>query len=602
MAKRSFSHFVEHELGKFPHFMVFAVLEWVLIILLFVDGFLAFLANEFAKFFDLHSPCLLCSRIDHVLLRKKRDSYYNECVCEAHKKEFSSLAYCHNHKKVSDIRKMCEACLLSFATEKESDCDTYKSLVGILHKDLECFVEDDHHHIHLSLPAPRTKDEAMQAENSSNSILRCSCCGVPLKLKSSYLKGRHASMVSQAPAPSPRAPFLTMRSNEHRGLELPHSRYAELKFISENESEHPEDPDTHFREDVKAAMGPLLTEAEDLNDDTNKTPNFIRGNRFFGVPLSDSATNSPRLGLRISRKSPLEKTEFASESMEGNNVLNEADIDSILHGLKTQVRLDRKSLMDLYMELDEERSASAVAANNAMAMITRLQAEKAAVQMEALQYQRMMEEQLEYDQEALQASNDMLVKREDDMKVLEAELEVYREKYGLLKEESLNGFQPFVLGRSESGSSRFCFYGDESKGESGYNPDQSSSSLVENGGEILNDLKDLKGEKIYLLGRLKKLDKKSNLSENGVPSLQASPESANVIDDCIGKGSKPTMAKGLSHLSESVKALEAAGGSLENAAKTLEKHSEGSKILVEISQNLQKLRHLVTMPFEDNNE
>ncbi|KAK6926045.1 GTD-binding domain [Dillenia turbinata] len=42
---------------------------------------------------------------------------------------------------------------------------------------------------------------------------------------------------------------------------------------------------------------------------------------------------------------------------------------------------------------DTERSASAIAANNTNAMITRLQAEKAAVQMEALQYQRMMEEQ-----------------------------------------------------------------------------------------------------------------------------------------------------------------------------------------------------------------
>ncbi|KAK7309669.1 hypothetical protein RJT34_06586 [Clitoria ternatea] len=74
---------------------------------------------------------------------------------------------------------------------------------------------------------------------------------------------------------------------------------------------------------------------------------------------------------------------------------------------KKQVRLDRKSLM----ELDEERSASAVAANNAMAMINRLQADKAAVRMESLQYQRMMEEQAEYDEEVLQATNEMLLKR-----------------------------------------------------------------------------------------------------------------------------------------------------------------------------------------------
>lgn len=138
---------------------------------------------------------------------------------------------------------MCEACLLSFATEKESDCGTYKSLIGILHKDLDCLVEDDHHHIHLSLPAVRAKDEGFQIEKSD--ILRCSCCGEFLKTKtksSSYSRGRQASTFSQAPAPSPRAPFsLTQRNNEQRGLELPHGRCMELKLLSENESELLED-------------------------------------------------------------------------------------------------------------------------------------------------------------------------------------------------------------------------------------------------------------------------------------------------------------------------------------------------------------------------
>ncbi|KAL4578547.1 hypothetical protein LXL04_014671 [Taraxacum kok-saghyz] len=69
--------------------------------------------------------------------------------------------------------------------------------------------------------------------------------------------------------------------------------------------------------------------------------------------------------------------------------------------------------MKLSMELDEERSAAAVAANNAMAMITRLRAEKASVQMEALQYQRMMEEHVEYDKEAIKILNDLLAKRDE---------------------------------------------------------------------------------------------------------------------------------------------------------------------------------------------
>lgn len=299
------------------------------------------------------------------------------------------------------------------------------------------------------------------------------------------------------------------------------------------------------KEDARAATVPLLTEAEYLNEEANKTPSFIRGNRFFGIPLSDSASNSPRVGFRIPRKSPLERTEFASESMEGN-VTNEEG-DSILHHLKRQVRLDRKSLMALYMELDEERSASAVAANNAMAMITRLQAEKAAVQMEALQYQRMMDEQAEYDQEALQATNDMLVKREEELKAAESALEAYREKYGLLKEEGFRGSQedgdeeyrefkshPFAY---ENGSSAFeVNEGGEANngGEKSHKYERTVSlPKVENVRGIHNEsLKDFKEEKTYILGR-KKLEKRSHIADNDVPSSPSSSASDN-IDDGIG--------------------------------------------------------------------
>ncbi|KAB2633436.1 hypothetical protein D8674_029683 [Pyrus ussuriensis x Pyrus communis] len=584
MTKRSFTRYVEQELGRLPHFVVYALLEWTLIILLFVDGFLAFAANEFAKFFELQIPCWLCTRIDHILVHRDQDFYYNDSICEAHRKDVSYLAYCHNHKKLSDIRKMCEACLLSFATEKESDCDTYKSLVGILHKDLECFVEDDHHQIQLSVPAARTWEEgAGQVEKSNSTVcISCSCCGVPLKMSStsnSYPKGKNDSVLAQAPAPSPRAP---LRSDD-RSLDLPHIRYTELKLMSDNESELPEDeyesqpPNrvSQFKEDPKA-------EGEDLADDANRTPLFGKGNRFFGIPLTDSATNSPRVAMRISRKSPLEKTgEYALESVEGSTS-NEAECDSILHRLKRQVRLDRKSLIALYMELDEERSASAVAANNAMAMITRLQAEKAAVQMEALQYQRMMEEQAEYDQEALEATYDLLAKREEELRLIEAEVEAYREKYGLLKEFAYESGDE-GRGKNDCGSSP-----GEPNGENTQN-DQSKEENVE--GALAESLKPLKGEKTYLLGRIKKLDKRSNLS-------------ANHLDE-IGNGNKAALTRQLSmlsHLSERVKVLESDTGLLEYAAKTLEKHSEGTKLLTEITQNLQKLRHLVMMPPEENKE
>ncbi|XP_058079169.1 myosin-binding protein 3-like [Magnolia sinica] len=124
-----------------------------------------------------------------------------------------------------------------------------------------------------------------------------------------------------------------------------------------------------------------------------------------------------------------ERRESGPESLDGS-VISEVDGGEgvTVERLKSALRSERKALSALYAELEEERSASAIAANQTMAMITRLQEEKAAMQMEALQYQRMMEEQSEYDQEALQLLNEIMVRREKDKQELEKELELYRKK------------------------------------------------------------------------------------------------------------------------------------------------------------------------------
>ncbi|XP_028781681.1 probable myosin-binding protein 5 [Neltuma alba] len=562
MATRSFSRYVEEEMGKIPHFMIFAVLEWVLIILLFIDGLLAFAANEFARFFELRIPCLLCTRLDHVLVHRNPDFYYNDSICESHKKDVSCLAFCHNHRKLSDIKKMCESCLLSFATEKESDCDTYKSLVGILHKDLECFVEDDQQ-IQLSL-----RDDGMPLEKSSTQ--KCSCCGKPLRAKSSYPKGKIVS--SHAPTPSPRAhPHATSRTEESRGFELPQTpkfRLADTK-ISDSEA----------------------TEDEELN----KTPTFMRGNKFFGIPLADAANYIPRSwSFKPNRKSA------SGESTEGQGHF-EAE-DAILNHLKRRVRLDRKSLMALYMELDEERSASAVAANNAMAMITRLQAEKAAVQMEALQYQRMMEEQAEYDEEALQAASEMLIRREDEIKALEAELAMYREKYGCLSEDDFKDlmrdlhedsqefrFQPYLSHHGSMGSPPIFSEG-EDNGEKGHKFHQAMSAQADSGGARPSEsLRDIKGDKSHLLNRIKKLDTRNHIVDNGFQFPPCTSDSTSVVENGTDKASEAS----LTSLTDIVKALEADSRFLELVGKQHEEQSEESEILTAISENLEKLRHLV---------
>ncbi|KAE8662664.1 Detected protein of unknown function [Hibiscus syriacus] len=246
------------------------------------------------------------------------------------------------------IRNLCESCLLSFATEKDTDCDRYKSLLGILHKDVDQLLVDEDGEI----------------------------------------------------------------------------KYSELK-LKLDEPEALEDNDrSKVKEDGKGGPMPMVPEG----DEDDKTPNVVTSNEFFGISLSDSANDSPRWN-RTPRKLPLQRSEFASDCGGEGQILNSP-------------RMDRKSLMALYMELDEERSASAVAAYNAMAMITRLQAEKAAVHMEALQYQRMMEEQAEYDQEALEEMINLVAKREEELSELEAELEVYRAKYGGLQESDFEKHAP----------------------------------------------------------------------------------------------------------------------------------------------------------------
>ncbi|KAM7475579.1 hypothetical protein LguiB_022822 [Lonicera macranthoides] len=569
MESISVRDFVEKKLGKFPYFLLYAILEWVIITLLLIDGFITFFCNEFAKFFELRTPCLLCTRIDHIILHRDCDIYYNDSICEDHKKDISSLAYCHVHRKLSEIRSMCEGCLISFATEKESDCDTYKSLTGVLNKDTDAFVDDD------------------LGNNEKSNVPRCSCCGEPLKTRSSMKKIIQSSSLtnlisySQVPTSSPRAPIVMGKIEEGRNLELPNVRYPELKFMSDNESEVQKDEDVssadnqQSREDTKATTIPLLPDSED-SEDACKTPSLSRGNKFFGIPLTDSASSSPRWANRLNnRNMQLDKIDF-SESID----INEADSDSILHRLKRQVNLDRKSLIALYMELDEERSAAAVAANNAMAMITRLQAEKAAVQMEALQYQRMMEEQAEYDEEALQVMKDMLLKREDEIKVLEADLDVYRERYGDLERIELNE----------------CF-GDEYYQDFNEISDQGCPTKRDhNGGETHDESTfDFENERSYLLCMLANLEKKINCSSGeGNHTSESDSEEVECDDEDRGHDDKGILRREVYLIRERLRAIEEDSGFLKHAAMTLQRGAEGTKLLTEIAQHLRKLRHLDT--------
>ncbi|MCD7473238.1 hypothetical protein HAX54_014953 [Datura stramonium] len=333
---------------------------------------------------------------------------------------------------------MCDSCLLSFATEKDADCDRYKSLVGILHKDIDCFVEDAH------MKSGKKEDEVM----IQTTFIRCSCCGEPLKMM---------SKVASYPA------------------------YTEVKFISDNDLDIPDDGG---REDNKAFTMPLIPDSEEINDDALKTPNFTR-NKFFGIPLSDSAQASPR----------------------GKSVL------------------DHKSLGGAYMELDEERSAAAVAANNAMAMITRCKQRRLS-KWEALQYQRgMMEEQAEYDQDAFAGSEAPEVDADED--------------YQEWNSHSLSSL-------SERSA---CVSPDEG--------DQHGVRAFEYGGENVDESHlDFENERCYLMGLLTNLEEKIKTSKDeGFHVVEPNK----IKHEFEGKASenKVTLTREVSVIRERLRAIEA---------------------------------------------
>ncbi|XP_006651231.1 myosin-binding protein 2 isoform X2 [Oryza brachyantha] len=211
----------------------------------------------------------------------------------------------------------------------------------------------------------------------------------------------HESAAFEEPA----AP-LAYQNEQPLPLETPHETDHIVQEASETEQE----------EEVEA------TASQRLDQPPNKQTD-VEEDKAPETPIYSVATQISEKKFLLERKRSL------SLSLDGS-VASEMDLSepSTVDQLKSALQAERKALSALYAELEEERSAAAIATNQTMAMINRLQEEKAAMQMEALQYQRMMEEQSEYDQEALQLLNELVTKREKEKQELERELDLCRQK------------------------------------------------------------------------------------------------------------------------------------------------------------------------------
>ncbi|KAL1364215.1 hypothetical protein HN51_012379 [Arachis hypogaea] len=96
--------------------------------------------------------------------------------------------------------------------------------------------------------------------------------------------------------------------------------------------------------------------------------------------------------------------------------------------LKETLHAQQQLLQKLYVELDQEREASATAASEALEMILRLQGEMAAVKMEANHYKRMAEEKIGHAEATLEELEEVIYQKEMEIASLEFQVKAYKQK------------------------------------------------------------------------------------------------------------------------------------------------------------------------------
>ncbi|CAL1412005.1 unnamed protein product [Linum trigynum] len=124
----------------------------------------------------------------------------------------------------------------------------------------------------------------------------------------------------------------------------------------------------------------------------------------------------------------------SSSSVEKSVTIAEEVADNVVKHLNTIRNLEqaleeeKTARASLYQELEKERAAAASAADEAMAMILRLQEEKASLKMELRQSQRVVEETFAYDEEEMNVLQEILIRREREIYFLEKEVEGYHQQ------------------------------------------------------------------------------------------------------------------------------------------------------------------------------
>ncbi|XP_076953504.1 myosin-binding protein 3-like isoform X2 [Bidens hawaiensis] len=238
-------------------------------------------------------------------------------------------------------------------------------------------------------------------------------------------------------------------------------------------------------------------EEEEEEEEASSNSHDLDFNLEYGFQETREDEKTEDTVLIIERKDSMVEESCDGSEMDGGDPINTTE------KLKSALRAERKALQALYTELEEERSASAVAASETMAMINRLHEEKAAMQMEALHYQRMMEEQSEYDQEALQLLNELMVKKEKELEVYRKKVLDYetKEKVRFLTSSAKSNTCSASCSHSEDGDGMWVDVNHELKEEGIRNGNQEITNLD-------SSFIDFEDERLSILEQLKVLEEK----------------------------------------------------------------------------------------------
>ncbi|XP_050236025.1 probable myosin-binding protein 4 isoform X2 [Mercurialis annua] len=679
-------------LQGFMILLEYAACELFLNFLLLIDALFSYLLTKFARYCKLQRPCILCSRLDHVLENEK-PTFYCNLLCSNHRSEISSMFSCCIHGNLADGNSMCDECFLSFSRKSKSSSDMERLLMGKFGFDLSS------HGCQSSL----INGESVL---DSDSVKQCSCCNKPWISRQKVDKPHLVKVkpprsgVSVPNIPLPRR--LTHRESLKKMRErfsgsttpgrlgklnpdpLSHVGYKELKITSDSDSEFPiSDDDDGSNASVRRMKEPkevppitltnyfhfnanrdhdrgqkpnqkaypsALPELISLDDfpalshgvvesienselkfhvSQNSNPSvlsqlmaLVDAPSLFKRPSEISQRKSEianidqvanecknqiddlKSTIEIAAKEPEgceEEEKFPDERVpiahedngdegqiieSGVESIDESSVseienegDNIVDRLKKQIQNDKRCINALYKELEEERNASAISANHAMAMITRLQEEKASLHMEALQYLRMMEEQAEYDVDALEKANDLLAEKEKEIQDMEADLEYF--SLQLLAEPALHTVPSVRVNHEEN--------------------------LI----NVKSSWKELEDEKLFLSQYLKDLETKFHNAANQDTNSEETADgesnkaetdhkksnSTSTDGDEIGRNEKINLVNlenEISDINERLEALESDWNFVEHTLSSLQAGKEGLCLVQEIAQNLQELRKTAT--------